>query len=87
MTDQEARWIGPDPSAILELVDTLERRVQYAAEYLADAIVDGNPATTVQTYLNHYTQVRAELRRVKALETRLYGSDAIGHFAGHLVRS
>jgi hypothetical protein len=87
MSTQPARWIGVDPSGIIELTGKLDNRALYAAEYLADAIIDGKGETAIRLEREHYERTRAEARRVRDLYHRLYGSGAVGRFAGYLVRS
>ena len=82
----EARWIGPDPSDIIELVSKLRNHALYAAEYLADAIIDGKNESSIRVGREHYERARAEARRVNDLCDRLYAADAPGRFAGYLLR-
>ena len=85
-TEEPARWIGPDPSALIELHSKLERFQGYAAVTLADAVADGLEGYQIEWRLQDYERARAEARRVTAVYRACYGAHSPGRWAGYLVR-
>jgi hypothetical protein len=84
--DEDARWIGVDPSGLIELSTKHYLYVSFAAEVLADALADDPDGWLVEVALDRYRQVRAEARHVQTLYERCYSSKSAGRWAGYLIR-
>lgn len=88
-TMNELRWIGPDPSGLIELAGKMDTLVLYAAKYLAEAVVDPDATEwLIESEKRHYLAKCAEAGRINDLYKRCYSyrDGDSGRWAGYLVR-